>query len=97
MRIISRRTLRQFWEKHPDAEQPLRSWFQLARKSEWTSFNRIKADLPRASIMSGERVVFDIKGNSYRLVVLIKFSQRKMFIRFIGTHAEYDKINAESI
>lgn len=97
MHIISRRPLVQFWEAHPDAEQPLRAWFTEASRANWNSPAEIKAAYRNASILQGNRVVFNIKGNAYRLVVAVEYSQGKMFIRFVGTHAEYDRIDASSI
>ena len=97
MRIISRRRLVEFWEIHPDAEQPLRAWYSEARKASWNSPMEIKAIYRSVSILPNNRVVFDVKGNSYRLVVVVEYSQEKMFIRFVGTHAEYDRIDATSI
>ena len=97
MRIIAKSTLRNFWKKHGDAEQPLRAWYDEARKGEWNSFQDIKKQFGSASIVGNDRVVFNIKGNDYRLVVLILFRRGKAFIRFIGTHTEYDKIDAKKI
>ncbi len=97
MRIISRRRLVEFWETHPDTEQPLRAWYVEAKKASWNSPVEIKAVHRNVSILSNNRVVFNIKGNMYRLVVVVEYSQGKMFIRFVGTHAEYDRIDAKSI
>jgi mRNA interferase HigB len=97
MRIISRSTLRNFWERHADSEQALKSWYQEAERNKWSSPNDIKNDYPSASILTDNRVVFNIKGNSYRLIVKINYSYGVMWIRFIGTHAEYDKIDAAKI
>ena len=97
MRIISRRRLVEFWEVHPDAEQPLRAWYTEARKASWSSPAQIKAIYRSVSILPNNRVVFNIKGNTYRLVVVVEYLQGKMFIRFVGTHAEYDRIDATSI
>lgn len=97
MRIISRRSLVQFWEIHPDAEQPLRAWYAEAKKASWRSPGEIKAIYRSASILSHNWVVFNIKGNTYRLVVVVEYSQGKIFIRFVGSHAEYDRIDAISI
>jgi mRNA interferase HigB len=96
-RIIAKRTLREFWEKHSDAEQYLKTWFETAKTSNWKSPNDIKNVYANASILIDNRVVFNIKGNSYRLVVKFNYERQWAFIRFIGTHAEYDKINAETI
>src|SRR5438132_4536857 len=97
MRIIALSTLRSFWEKHPITEQPLKAWYADAKKAVWYSFHDIKQTYPSASIIGNDRVVFNIKGNTYRLVVMIRFRDSKVFIRFIGTHAEYDKIDARTI
>ena len=97
MRIISRKTLRTFWEAHADSEQPLKAWFHEAKIAQWTNFKDIKARYRSADVLPGNRVVFDLKGNSYRLVVKIHFNTRIVFIRFIGTHADYDTIDASRI
>jgi len=97
MRIISRRRLVEFWEVHPDAEQPLRAWYTETKKASWNSPAEIKAIYRSVSILPNNRVVFNIKGNTYRLIVVVEYSQGKMFIRFVGTHAEYDRIDATSI
>lgn len=86
-----------FWEKHPDSEVPLRVWFKKAQQAKWKSINELKADFPAADYVGNNRIVFDIKGNNYRIVVLVFFTGQKMFIRFVGTHGEYDKINAKKI
>ncbi len=90
MRIIAKKTLREFWNLHKDAEQPLRSWYDIVRKENWINFNEIKSQFRNASIVGNDRVVFNIKGNSYRLVVRIDLNWKVMYIRFIGTHNEYD-------
>ena len=97
MRIIAKRTLRTYWEREPGAEQPLRSWFALAAKSEWSSPADVKAIYGNASIVGGDRVVFNIGGNRYRLIVRFDYARRIGFIRFIGTHAEYDRIDASKV
>ncbi|MDQ6844952.1 MAG: type II toxin-antitoxin system HigB family toxin [Bacteroidota bacterium] len=97
MRIIAKSALKSFWEKHPDAEQPLKAWHDEAKKAEWNNFQDIKKQFRSASIVGNDRVVFNIKGNDYRLIVLILFRKGKIFIRFVGTHKEYDKINAKNI
>ena len=97
MRIISRRRLVEFWELHPDAEQPLRAWYAEAKKASWNSPAEIKATYRSVSILADNRAIFNIKGNTYRLVVIVEYSQGKMFIRFVGTHAEYDRIDATMI
>jgi mRNA interferase HigB len=97
MRIIARSTLREFWVKHSDAEQPLKAWFDDASRSIWQNPSQIKQIYANASIILNNRVVFNIKGNSYRLVVHIRYDLSIIFIRFIGTHQEYDKIDATLI
>ena len=97
MRIIARKMLRDFWLNHADAEQPLRAWFSEATKADWASPAEVKAAYPSASILEGNRMVFDIKGNTYRIVTKINYPYRVIYTRFIGTHAQYDKINAETI
>lgn len=84
-------------EKHNDCEQQLKAWFQETSKAEWTNPKEIKAEYPSASIVGNDRVVFNIKGNSYRLIVKINFDYQMVWVRFIGTHAKYDKINAKTI
>lgn len=95
MHVISRPTLIKFWKKHPDVEIPLRVWFKKVEQAKWKSVNELKADFPTADYVGNDRVVFDIKGNNYRIVVLVFFTGQKMFIRFVGTHAEYDKIDVK--
>lgn len=97
MRIIARRALREFWARHPDAERPLRAWFANVRGIEWTGPADIKARYPSASLLADNRVVFNIGGNNYRLVVAIRYDARIVFIRFIGTHQQYDRIDIASV
>lgn len=97
MRVISRKTLKDFWEKHADAEQPLRAWFHETRIARWKSFTEIKTRYRSADALPGNRVVFTIKGNTYRLIVRIHYNSGIVFIRFLGTHAEYDRIDATTV
>ncbi len=97
MRIISKKILRDFWEKHSDSQQQLKSWFQETSKAQWSSPKDIKKEYPSASFLGDNRVVFNIKGNTYRLIVRINYDYRMVWIRFIGTHAEYDRIDANKI
>ena len=97
MRVIAKRTLRDFWIKHADSEQQLTSWYRETEKAEWNSINELKTEYPNASILKNNRIVFNIKGNNYRLIVKFNFEFQICWIRFIGTHAEYDKINANKI
>jgi mRNA interferase HigB len=99
MRIISRKALRQFWRKqeYADAEQPLRAWFREASAADWSNPSAIKAMYRSASLLGNSRVVFNIAGNKYRLVVKVNYRYRVMYIRFVGTHRQYDKINVMEI
>ena len=87
--------LRSFWENHPDSEQPLKAWFTEAKRATWQSPNEIKEQFKSASILRERRVVFNIAGNKYRLVVRINYMAQIVFIRFIGLHEEYDEIKVE--
>lgn len=97
MRIIARSTLRSFWEAHPDAEQPLKAWYDEASRAKWSSPTDIKSIYRNASIMANHRVVFNIKGNDYRLIVHVRYDIEIIFIRFLGTHKEYDNVDARTI
>ena len=97
VRVIAKRTLRDLWEKHADCEEQLKSWYRETEKSEWTNINELKNDYPSASILKDNRIVYNIKGNNYRLIVKFNFEYGVCWIRFIGTHAEYDKIDANNI
>ena len=96
-RIFSRGTLRQFWEKYPEAEQYLKSWYETAIHADWKSPNDVKSTYVNASILKNQRIVFNIKANSYRLIAKFNFEKQWIFIKFIGTHQDYDKINANTI
>lgn len=97
MRIIAKKILREFWAKHSDCEEQLKAWFQETSNCEWNSPNDVKNNYPSASILGDNRIVFNIKGNHYRLVVKINYDYQMIWIRFVGTHTEYDKINASKI
>jgi len=97
MRVISKKILRDFWEVHQDCEEQLKAWYNETEQGDWSSPADIKREYPSASILKENRVVFNIKGNTYRLVVRINYAYRIVWIRFIGTHAGYNKINAETI
>jgi mRNA interferase HigB len=97
VRIIAKKTLRQFWECHPDAEEPLLAWYREVEQDDWDTPAKVKAKYRSASIVANNRVVFNIKGNDYRLVVKINYSYRVVYIRFVGTHAEYDTIDVERV
>ena len=97
MRIYSRRTLRDYWTRHADAEDALAGWYKQVERADWGTPADVTALFPTASILPNNRVVFRIRGNSYRLVVEIFYEGRLVFIKFVGTHAEYDRINAEEV
>lgn len=92
-----KKTLREFWIKHPDCEEQMKSWYQEAENSEWINPNDVKKDYPSASILGDNRIVFNIKGNHYRIIIKINYDYQMIWIRFVGTHSEYDKINANKI
>jgi mRNA interferase HigB len=96
-RIFAKSTLREFWEKFPDSEQYLKTWYDTAMISNWKSPSDVKQTYATASILKEGRIVFNIKGNSYRLVAKFNFEKQWIFIRFIGSHKEYDRINANTI
>lgn len=101
MRIVAITTLQSFWEKHPEAKVPLQAWYALASRAKWQSPSDVKAAYRNASFVANERVAFNIKGNDYRLVVLVlvivRYRQGLMFIRFIGSHSQYNKIDVSTI
>ncbi|QIA08533.1 type II toxin-antitoxin system HigB family toxin [Draconibacterium halophilum] len=97
MRVIAKKILRDFWEKHADSKNQLKTWHKEASKAKWISPATIKNQYPKASILKAGRVVFDICGNKYRLITHINYERQWVFIRFIGTHSEYDTIDAEKI
>ncbi len=97
MRVISKRTLQDFWKRHNEAEYPLVAWYAEAIKAQWKTPQEIKTYYQTASFLSDNRVVFNIGGNKYRLIVKINYTYNTVYIRFVGTHAEYDKINAQEI
>ena len=97
MRIISRKALREFWERHPDARQALQAWYADARRATWKTPADIKSVYRNASIIAVNRVVFNIRGNRYRLAVAINYKYGIVYIRFVGTHQEYDRIDATTV
>lgn len=97
MRVIARSTLASFWKKHAEAEQALRAWFDEASKATWRVPADIKKQYVTASFLENNRVVFNIKGNDYRLVTQVAYRYQAVYIKFVGTHAEYDKIDAASV
>lgn len=102
MRIISRKAIRKYWEAYDGADQPalesaLKAWFQEAKKAAWQSSADVKKKYRSASILKKGRVVFNICGNKFRLIARINYPVGVLYIRWVGTHAEYDKINAEEV
>ena len=97
MRVISRKALREFWQQYPDARASLQAWYADAKQANWQSPDDIKSTYANASILPNNRVVFNIKGNHYRLITAINYDYGMVFIRFVGTHREYDRIDATTI
>jgi mRNA interferase HigB len=97
MRVIAVSTLRAFWERHPDAEQPLKAWYEEAKSAAWNQPADIKAQYRSASVLKNRRVVFNIKGNDYRLIVAIAYRLRIVYVKFVGTHKAYDAVDAETV
>jgi len=97
MRIIAISTLRNYWSRSKKAEQPLKAWIQETQNSIWENSSELKKKYRNASIINSKRVVFNIKGNDYRLVVDIEYRLKIVFIVWIGTHAQYDKIDVKTI
>lgn len=97
MRTIAKRPLRQFWERHPNAREPLLAWYREVLKEDWDTPAKLKEKYRNASIVGGNRAVFNLKGNDYRLVVKINYPARIVYVRFVGIHAEYDAIDVEEV
>lgn len=97
MRIIAKRTIREFWEKHPDAKEALRTWYRESSKGRWHDPNQLKTHFGQAILLGANRVIFNICGNKYRLIAEINYTRGWIFIRFIGTHSAYNKINPKKI
>lgn len=96
-RIFAKSRLKLFWEKHPDTEQYLKTWYNTAINSDWRTPSEVKNTYANASILKDSRIVFNIKGNSYRLVAKFNYEKQWIFIRFIGSHADYEKIDANKV
>ena len=97
MRVIAVSTLRDFWHRYPDAEQSLKAWHEEATHATWTQPADIKAQYRSASVLKNRRVVFNIKGNDYRLIVAVAYKQQVVYVKFVGTHREYDAVDAETV
>ena len=97
MRIIALSRLAKFWDQHPDAKPSLQRWFAIACAADWSSTNDVQAVWPKAKVLNAERVRFEVAGGNYRLIVAFKFQSRLGFIKFVGTHAEYDRVDALTV
>jgi len=97
MRVVTPKKLVEYSIKHPEAKIPLLYWYEIVKKADWNSINDIKKDFNSVDYVGNNRYVFNIKGNDFRLITIIIFVSNKVYIRFIGTHAEYDKIDAKTI
>ncbi len=97
MNVVTHRKLRAFWADHADAEGPLTAWFEIARRAQWTDGHAVRADFRSADFVGDDRVVFNIGGNKYRLIVRVSYVYKQVLVKFVGTHAEYDKIDASTV
>lgn len=98
MRVIAKRALREFWgQGYDDAERPLIEWYRMMERASWPTPQALKAEIRTASILKGGRVVFNIAGNKYRVIVSIRYTEQIAWIRFVGTHAQYDQIDEETV
>jgi len=97
VKVIAVSTLKSFWERHPDAEQPLKAWYDEARHASWTSPQDIRNRYASASFVGKNRVIFNIKGNDYRLIVAVAYRFQAAYVKFVGTHAEYDRVDAATV
>lgn len=97
MRVIAISTLKEFWAKHPDSEQALKEWYVRTERAQWRSLNDMRNDFNSVDYVRNQRYVFNIRGNNYRVVAAVKFTPRLVYIRFVGTHDEYSKIDVSTI
>jgi mRNA interferase HigB len=97
MRIVSRGALREFWASHADAKDGLEAWFARAKRANWKSMSNVVLDIPSADPVGPKHIVFNICGNSYRLVCTVFFPAKTLFVKFIGTHSQYDKIDVKEL
>jgi mRNA interferase HigB len=93
MRVIARNTLVAFWQEHPETQVPLDRWFRLAKAARWTSMDDIQKAAPKAKVLNGERVRFEVAGGNYRMVIAFDFRRQIAFVKFVGSHAQYDNID----
>jgi mRNA interferase HigB len=97
MRVIARNTLVEFWNKHPEAKVALGRWYKLVSAAHWTSGDEVQRAAPKSKVLNRERVRFEVAGGNYRLVVAFDFRRQVAFVKFIGSHAEYDHIDARTV
>ncbi len=97
LRVFNKKTLREYQRSHPEAAPQLAAWFHEVERSEWSSPRQVKTRFPNASIIKDNRMVFNIKGNSFRLVVWINYYHQAIYLKWFGTHAEYDRIDAAEV
>jgi mRNA interferase HigB len=97
MRIIARRVLREFWERHPDAEQPFKAWFAETKAASWRDTHAIKRRYRHASFVGDNRVIFNLDGNKYRLAAHVNYGFGIVYIKFVGTHGAYDRVGPETV
>ena len=97
MRIISKKALREYWKRHPESEQPLSAWYREVERADWSTPAQVMEQYPKASIVGPDRVIFRILNNRYRIIVRIFYPSRTVYIRFVGTHRKYDRIDAKEI
>ena len=97
MHVISHKRLKEFYEKHPEAETTIQQWYATVCECEWKNYADIKSFYNQTDAIGGQRYVFNIGGNKYRIVTVVQFTIRRVFIRFVGTHKEYDNIDCKTI
>jgi mRNA interferase HigB len=97
MRIIAQNTLVEYWEKHPDAKRSLMHWYQVTKSARWDHTQDILASFSKSKVLNSERVRFEIGGGDYRLIVAFDFRRQIAFVKFVGTHAEYDRVDALTV
>jgi mRNA interferase HigB len=98
MQVIARRTLRRFWERHPQADRPIRAWFMVVSKARWNDPLDVKRQFGTTVDFIGDnRLIFDLGGNKYRLIVHVSYTFSRVLVKFVGTHAEYDRIDPETV
>lgn len=97
MRVIAKAALREFWTKHPDAEAALNAWWADAQKAEWKSPSDLTSGYSNVSLLAGNRVCFNVRGNHYRLIVKVLYNSQVVYVKSIGTHAEYDAVDANTV